>query len=491
MPSFPPSRRAFLSRTLVPLLALPALGRSAVPGALEPLTETRAPSVTSGTPGMPVWITDLGARPGTEEVCTAIIQRAIDHCHGQGGGTVVIPPGVFTTGTLRLRSFVCIDLAPGAVLRGSLALSDYPVQPTPAYRSLKDSAGFRALIYAEGEERIAVVGQGTLDGRGEAFPFGGNDLDGRPRLLQFVSCKGVRVEGLRLRNSALWMQHYLNCEQVQVRGLEVWNHANRNNDMIDIDGCRQVTVSDCVGDTDDDGITLKSTGPAPCENVVITNCVISSRCNAIKCGTESTGGFRNVAISNCVVKPTVATTGFYGFPEGICGIALEIVDGGRLEGVVISNVTIEGTRVPFFIRLGNRARRHHPDAPKPGLGVLRDVLIQNVLVRGAGALGSSITGLPGHRVEQVRMNGVTVHLAQPGEAADVGRTVEERERDYPEASMWGRLPACGFYVRHASQIRFRDVVVVPAAGEPRPLLVTDDVVRSPDLACEAPPPADA
>lgn len=482
-------RRDFF-RVTAPAVAAAALGRLSASEPDKAAGSERSPGpkgVDSAGPDFPpgssVNIAEFGARPGLGEVCTAAIQRAIDLCHSRGGGTVTVPAGIFTTGTLRLRSHVCLQLGPGAVLLGSTVLADYPIQPTPAYRSLHDSRGFRALIYADEAENIAVFGQGTIDGRGEKFAFAGSDLDGRPRLIQFVSCRGVRVEGLRLRNSALWMQHYLNCERVCIRGLDVWNHANHNNDMLDIDGCRQVTVSDCIGDTDDDGITLKSTGVAPCENIAITNCIVSSRCNAFKCGTESTGGFRNIVISNCVVKPSASALGISGEVAGISGIALEVVDGGVLEGVLISNVVIEGTRAPLFIRLGNRGRLHRKDAPTPPVGCLRDVQIQNLHVRGAGDIGCSITGLPGHRVENVRLRDVTIDFGQVGEVRQTG-AVDEREKSYPEATMWGPLPAYGFYVRHAARIRFRDVTVRPASGESRPSMVVEDVDGSPDLRCE-------
>jgi hypothetical protein len=153
------------------------------------------------------------------------------------------------------------------------------------------------------------------------------------------------------------------------------------------------------------------------------------------------------------------------------------VDGGVLDGVVISNISIEGTLVPVFVRLGNRARKHRAEAAKPPVGVLRNVRIENVQVRGAGDIGSSITGLPGHRVENVTLRGVHVELAAAGKAADAGRSVPEREDSYPEGKMWGRLPAYGFFVRHASGVRFVDVTVKPADGEPRPWVVTDDVVN--------------
>ena len=463
------NRRNFLNGTTATILTAITTSAAATVGPAA-MPELVLPA------GRRIILTEMGVPPGGDRVCTAQLQRAVDLCHARGGGTVVIPAGVFTTGSIRLRSSVGLELEAGALLLGSTEPGDYPVQPTPAYRSLKDAGGFRALLYAEAEENISVVGPGTIDGQGAKFAYGRSDMDGRPRLLQFVSCRDVRVEGLRLRNSALWMQHYLNCERVQIRGLNVWNHANHNNDMIDIDGCRQVTVSDCVGDTDDDGITLKSTGLSPCEHVVISNCIVSTRCNAIKCGTESTGGFHNIAISNCVVKPSAAGEEISGNREGISGISLEVVDGGTLDGVVISNIAIEGTLVPLFVRLGNRARKHRTEASPPPVGVLRNVRIENIIVRGAGGIGSSITGMPGHHVENITLRGVQVELAATGRAEDVGKRLPEKEDSYPEGKMWGRLPAYGFYVRHATRVRFEDVTVRPAAGEPRPPVVVDDVV---------------
>jgi polygalacturonase len=468
-------RRQFLAQASAVMAVAAALKGPNVVAA----TAATGPASDAAPPdGRRIALDQLGVVSGSDRVCTVQLQQAIDLCHGRGGGTVVIPAGVFTTGTIRLRSSVCLQLETGAVLRGSADLADYPAQPTPTYRSLKDSSAFRALIYAEGEQDIAVVGRGTIDGQGAKFAYGRSDLDGRPRLIQFISCQDVRVEGLRLHNSALWMQHYLNCDRVRLHGLNVWNHSNHNNDMMDIDGCRGVTISDCIGDTDDDGITLKSTGLAHCEHVVISNCVVSSRCNAIKCGTESTGGFRNIAISNCVIKPSAVREGISGNPEGISGLSLEVVDGGRLDGVVISNISIEGTLVPIFVRLGNRGRKHRLDAATPPVGELKNVRIENVIVRGAGAIGSSLTGLPGHRLENITLQGVHVEMAAAGQAADVGKVVPERADSYPEGKMWGHLPAYGFFVRHASRVRFTDVSVEPAGGDPRPCFVTDDVVNS-------------
>jgi len=462
------NRKAFITQALGGSLLFAATGGSR-------LAAQTAPGGAALTGGR-ISLEALGATPNGSGLCTLALQKAIDLCHENGGGTVVIPAGRFITGTVRLRSFVALELQHGAVLLGSTRSEDYPRQPVPQYRSLNDD-GFRALIYAEGEENIGLYGQGCIDGQGANFGTQGTDHDGRPRLIQFVSCREVRVEGLRLRNSALWMQHYLNCENVQIRGLNVWNHANHNNDMIDIDGCRQVTIADCIGDSDDDGITLKSTGLAPCENVAISNCVVSSHCNALKCGTESAGGFRNIVFANCVVKPSAEKKKINGRPEGISGIALELVDGGILEGVTISNIAIEGTMAAIFVRLGSRGRGPTKGAARLPVGILRNVRISNVLARGVGSIGSSITGLPEHHLEDVTLTGIRIELAAAAEGPAGAKSVPEKPTSYPEARMWGPLPAYGFFVRHATRVRFFDVTVVPAAGERRPRIVAEDVTE--------------
>ena len=153
------------------------------------------------------------------------------------------------------------------------------------------------------------------------------------------------MRGLTLRNSPMWVQHYLACEGVCIDGIRVESTCNANNDGIDIDGCERVRIANCDIRSGDDALVLKSTLERPCRNVVVTNCVLSSLCNAFKLGTESNGGFENIVMSNCAIYDT-----------RISGIALELVDGGTLEQVSISNVTMHNTRSAIFIRLGDRAR---------------------------------------------------------------------------------------------------------------------------------------
>jgi len=420
-------------------------------------------------------ITAFGATAGGNIVNTVEIQHAIDVTAEKGGGVVVIPPGVWLTGTLFLRSHVWLDLSPGAVLLGSPNPDDYPPQH-PAYRSFHDANGFRALIYAERAEDIGLMGGGTIDGQGARIPFARDEHDVRPRMLQFISCRDVTVKDLRLQNSAMWLQHYQDCDRVLVRGLRIWNHSNHNNDMIDIDGCRDVVVTGCISDTDDDGITLKSTGTALCEDVIISDCVVSSRCNAIKCGTESTGGFRNISIRNCVVRPTRSkAAGIYGHPEGISAVTLEIVDGGIMAGVTVSQLRVEGTRSPIFVRLADRGRRHRKDAGQPPRGVLRDVLLEDIQVRGAGCFGSSISGIPGSPVEDVTLSRIRIESVVSLEEGVLPGLPPELEKNYPEATMFGPLPAAGLFIRHARRIALRDVAFSGPADDARPTLATHQV----------------
>ena len=276
-------------------------------------------------------VEDYGAVNNGFSICTEAFNKAIKICSENGGGVVIVPPGTYKCGTIQMKDNVELHLEIGSTLLASAKQEDFPRQPQPEYRSYVDRGGWYSLIYAEGASNIAISGLGTIDGNGAQHQpvkgLPGGDVDGRPRNILFISCKRVRVEGIRMLSSGMWNQHYLNCEDVIVDRVEVFNHSNRNNDAIDIDGCRRVTVSNSIFDSDDDGITLKSTGPAITEDVCITNCVVSSFCNAIKAGTESTGGFRNITISNCVIKPSRCTTDpvFRTSRKGITGISLEIV----------------------------------------------------------------------------------------------------------------------------------------------------------------------
>ncbi len=406
-----------------------------------------------------VSVRDYGATGDGIRLDTRALQAAIDACAGSGGGTVYFPPGRYLSGTLLLNSHVTLHWESGATLLGSTKLEDYPPQ-VPAVRSYTDNYTERSLIYAENLEHIAFEGHGTIDGQGAAFK---GQYKVRPYLLRVIACREVSMRGLTLRNSPMWVQHYLACEGVCIDGIRVESTCNANNDGIDIDGCERVRIANCDIRSGDDALVLKSTQERPCRNVVVTNCVLSSLCNAFKLGTESNGGFENIVMSNCAIYDTQ-----------ISGLALELVDGGTLEQVSISNVTMHNTRSAIFIRLGDRARPFKGGMEPIGTGRLRHVRISGVQAFGADAIGCSITGLPGHPVEDVALENISVSFAGGGRLKDLA-SVPEKEKAYPEYGMFGALPAYGFYCRHARGLRLSRVQVSTVQPDPRPALVCEDV----------------
>lgn len=426
-------------------------------------------------------IADFGAVADTSQLSTKAIQSAINEC-STSGGTVFVPSGNYKTGTLYFKSNVTLHLEKEAKLYGSKQTNDYP-ENLPDYIFFRKGIIKRALIYAENCNNIAIEGDGTIDGQGASFwiPEGSkaNSYSVRPYLIWMIQCSDIRIEGIKLRNSALWMQHYLACDNVYIHNIDVFNHSNKNNDMMDIDGCHNVRISDCTGDSDDDGITMKSTSGRANENVVITNCIISSHCNAIKMGTESNTGFKNIAISNIVIRPSkVSDKAIYGTPNGNCGIALETVDGGIIDGVVISNIRIDGPACPIFIRRGNRARRYFDGQIIENPGELKNVSISNVIATGANKTGCSITGIPGYPVENISLKNISIEFEGGGSKENIDREIPEEEKGYPEFDMFGELPSFGFFIRHANNIRFSDIYLKSKTVDERPAIFLSDVQQS-------------
>jgi polygalacturonase len=436
---------------------------------------------------VPKSILEYGAKPDGKTLNTNAIQRAIDDAHQAGGGAVHVPSGMFLTGRIDLKSHVTLYLEEGCTLRGSTSLNDYDAG---------DAGGEgrrRHLIFAHDAEGVTLAGPGRIDGQGKNFwePSGKTPIppdeqwadfssrilspkkSGRPSpMLYFVNCRQLRIEDVRIENSPGWTLHTLNCDDVNIKGIAIKNPVvGPNTDGIDMTGCQNVLVSNCSVDTGDDAICLKSEnpyGPEPrlTKNVVVTNCHLTTCCNGFKLGTSSEGGFENITFSNSVIYNDEVEFK----ARVISGIALEVVDGGWIDGVVVSGIQMQRTRTPVFIRLGNRKRSR--DYPKQGI---RGVSIDNVQASEA-VLASSITGLPGMDVQDVTLSNIHVDNVLPSRPEWVGRGVPEKEAAYPEAKMFGMLPASGLYVRHARDLRLNNVEFTAPAGEARPTIIFDDVI---------------
>jgi len=410
-------------------------------------------------------ILDCGAVPDGATLSTQAIQKAIDRCTSTGGGMVTVPPGRFLTNTVFLKSSVNLHLSQGAVLLGGT-----------------DPKAFtQALVYANGIENASITGMGTIDGQGfkKHYPTSGP----RHNDIRLFKSRKITVQDVTLINSPSWVFRILQCEGVAVRGVRIYSFANENNDGIDIDG-KNITISDCIIDCDDDAMCLKSDDPNYLvENVAIANCVIASNCNAIKFGTSSRCGFRNVSISNCVIRrPSEAAhrrwastiPGVTRDDTVISGIALEVVDGGAMDQVAITNVSMTGVQTPLFIRLGSRL----------GRGSLRNVVISNVTATNESLITSSVTGIPGSYVENVMVRNIIFTCKGTGTMAQANAAVPEKEASYPENRMFGSsLPAYGLYARHVKNLVVEDFRFNLGAPDARPAVLLDDChnVRMTDL----------
>lgn len=428
-------------------------------------------------PGGPWDPRAYGARGDGKTLDTGAIQAAIDACAASGGGAVRLGGGTFLSGTIRLRSRVTLDIDSGATLLGSADIKDYP-SITPKIEYLYRPRFTKSLIYAEGQENIALTGCGVIDGQGKLFPARTGDDGGRPYMIRFSECRNVRVRDLTMRNSARWLSHYLACENVTIDGITIDSAIRENRDGMDIDSCDRVRIANCDVNSGDDSIVLKSTALRPCRRVTVTNCTLRSGSAALKLGTESQGGFEDISFDNCAIYDTGGTA-----------ICLGEVDGGDCARINVSNIVMRNVGSAIFVRLGNRATPL-PGRPKPGVGSMRDVTISNILAEDVGrardvAAGNnpsgpastacSITGLPGHPVENVTIQNVRIRFAGHGAAKDAERPVPEKETSYPNGSMFGSLPAYGFYCRHARGLRLHNLDLALSSEDARPAIIAEDV----------------
>lgn len=269
-------------------------------------------------------IRDYGAL-GKGELATACIQKAIDEASIKGG-TVWVPAGEYTIGTLYLKSHVELHLEHGAKLIASTDLSDY--NPDDIYPEnhicIPEEWNAKHLFVAYEVEDVALTGDGVIDGSGDFFycapkyfsaytwaeglALSKDKKNFRPgQTAVFVGCKHVRVEGVRLENATCWGFHFHRSVDVTVRGIRVFNHPTyANTDGIDIDCCKDVTVSDSVIDTGDDCIAIRADSARftdtslACENIAITNCVLASSSSAFRIGV-GISDIRHVRISNIVI----------------------------------------------------------------------------------------------------------------------------------------------------------------------------------------------
>jgi len=420
-------------------------------------------AVSAAAPGGVRSVIESGAVGDGTTLNTVALQKAIDTCSAEGGGTVTFPAGRYLTGTIQLKDRVTLHLDPGAVILGSTHAADYR-NADPFIDGVGQEMGY-ALIVTVDARQVAIEGAGAIDGQGAALKAAQEKYTIRPFLVRWVRCTNVTVKDVSLVNSGAWTMHFFQCKNVAAERLTIRSLGLANNDGIDTDSCEGVRIRDCDINTGDDAICLKATSPLPCRDVTVTGCKLQTRCNAIKLGTESIGDFEHIRVSDCQIRDTL-----------LSGIALNSVDGALLHDVLLSDITMDGITVPISMRLGARLKTFRAgDQPKPP-GVLRDITIKNVYATRAQRIGMLINGIPGHPVENLVLENIDLALTGGGTAEDAQLQLPEKESAYPEWNMFGKvLPAYGLYLRHVRGVTFKNVRTSVAAPDARPEKIFIDV----------------
>lgn len=420
-------------------------------------------AVGASDAGKSVTVLDFGAVGDGSTLNTAAIQKAIDTCHAQGGGTVVFPVGRYVTGTVQLKDNVKLQLDADAVLLGSTQAADY-LNLDPFVAGDGVPLGY-ALIVAVGAKHVGIEGAGTIDGQGAAVKAAQTKYTVRPFLIRWVRCDDVVVRNVHLTRPGAWTLHFFQCQNVVASGLTIRSVGLINNDGIDVDSCQTVRINDCDIESGDDAVCLKATSPLPCRDVVVAGCKLKTLCNGIKLGTESLGDFENIDVSHCQLRQI-----------GMAGIALYSVDGAHLHDVAISDLTMDDVTVPISVRLGARLKTFRVGDKAKTPGTLRDVKIRGLQVTGAHQIGVLVNGVPGHPVENLAFENISIQLPGGGTEKDAQVQLPEKESAYPEMKMFGKtMPAYGIYLRHVRGVSFKNVRTGVAAADARPSAVYVDV----------------
>ncbi|WP_448699099.1 glycoside hydrolase family 28 protein [Mucilaginibacter sp. AW1-3] len=444
------------------------------------------------TSGINYNVRDYGAKGDGKTIDSEAINKTIEAASNAGGGTVYFPAGTYLSYSIHLKSHIALYLDQGCTI---LAADYIPTnkenydaaEPNSStlYQDFGHSHWHNSLIWGENLEDISITGPGTLYGKGLTR--------NTPRSVGM----GNKTIGLRLCRNVILKDFtityggHFGILATGVDNLTIDNlKMDTNRDGMDIDCCHNVHISNCsVNSPWDDGICLKTSYALgylrSTENVTITNCQVSGfdrgtfingtymrdeykkvpdregPTGRIKLGTESNAGFKNIVISNCVFN--------------FCrGLALETVDGGDIEDVSISNITMRDiVNSPIFLRLGARLRA--PEGTKAGS--LHRVLISNMMVYNADShFASIIAGLPEHPVEDVKLSNIRIYYRQIDSAeSKIQKLVPEYEKDYPEPERFKVLPAYGFFIRHAKNIQLNNVEVSFLGKETRPPFILEDI----------------
>lgn len=460
----------------------------------------RAPGtlLAQATPGRVYDPRHYGATGDGATLDTQALQTAIDACTLAGGGTVLVGPGTYVSGTITLKNNVNFQVGTGATILGSPNPNDYALPPEGIQAI--GHPGEKRLVFALSAQNVSITGPGTIDGNNQAYLVPANRPPAPPQeeykdiaafytrrtvgispMIQLVACRNVRVENIRLQNADGWTLNPMGCYQVEIRKVTVRNALNASNtDGIDPASCDGVLIDGCDIITGDDGIAVKNlnqynVGSTVCRNVKVTNTRISSCTNPVRVGMEGYGPIENISFSDCEI---------YAVPGPLnqspaAGICVAVLDGEPMKGISFTNIKITGARTPIFVRLQANPRlvQKKQATGAPLVGSMQNVSFNNVHATGA-IFTSSITGIADLHIQNVVLNDVSIQTSEPGDLAWAQLPLKEQEANGVGPYAFGRLPCYGLYLRHLDGLTLKNVNIRSPVGDPRPMLTGDDITQA-------------
>lgn len=431
------------------------------------------------------YIRDFGAKADDESVNNAkMINTAIETCHKNGGGIVVVDGGNYTCGTIYLKSNVVLYIADGSSLVASHNTDDFTEN---------------ALVYAKNCDNIGIIGPGKICGEGNFFslapylppktePFDKAldvwDLrqEYRKRIrfshkskygyLMFLkNCNHIKIYNIILENSAMWTVNVNSSNDINISNVVINNNRHiANTDGIDICGSSNVIVKNCFVSTADDGIVLKNNmsiatsgddglkiknnldvaSKCGMSNIFIHDCEVISCTNAFKIGTETSLDISDVTVENCKFYLTDI------YPAGVSGISIESCDGARVKNVNISNIEMDSMACPLFIRLCNRNGDKRSELD--GKGKIENIYVKYIKAKNI-EIPIMIMGIPNQNVKDINLESFDLSYSKGKDYIDLRFKIPEQEKEYPECNRFRNLNAYGVFVRHAENISLENIKV--------------------------------
>jgi hypothetical protein len=444
---------------------------------------------------------------------TLAIQQAVDDCHGEGGGVVSVPKGVFLTGALRLKSGVILRVEKDAILRGSPKIADYAVETAELHwfddqERLNMFRTFNmqyrpALIYAEDAEQVGLEGSGVIDGQGEAdskiFPNKDDAHRRIPILIRFERCRNVKLSGLTLINPGMVTTFFVRSTDIQIERVTVRSRDfTAFGNAFVFAGSRRVSIKDCDADSKDDCITFMTFHPDwPNEDIDISGCRLTTNWCAIRIGGESFGATRRLKMRNCT------------FHDCQGGIKIESAGGQTHEDLSFSNIEMTKVCQPIMVLASRFAMSKHHQTRRPPIGHIRNVCFEHIkAVAGDGGIRrnksgcedisfsdvdltcgweapykrfcSAVVSGPDGRIEDISFSDVDLTFPGGGTAEqaarlDVGELLEAFEYLKWAVPFDGELPTSALYLRHVKGVRLENVRFTVVKPDARAFIAGDDV----------------